>query len=128
MIAILITITVLDLHVPRGTSLGALGPVAPVAITYLLSFAYLGIYWNEHHHMLQVTERVNGTILWANLHLPRLAAAIGRDVKGRISPVIYAVSVPMAFLERWVAFGGYVVVALLWIVPDRRLESRFEQA
>ena len=176
-IAILITIMVLELRPPRGTSLTDLSQVAPVALTYVLSFVYLGIYWNNHHHMFQLVEHVNGTILWANLHLlfwlslfpfatgwvgqrhfatvpiaaygvvllmaavayyllqsaivadqgrgSRLAAAIGRDVKGKLSPVLYLAAVPIALAERWVAFGLYAFVALMWLVPDRRVEARF---
>jgi len=142
----------------------------------VLSFVNLGIYWNNHHHMLQVTERVNGAILWANLHLlfwlslfpfftgwmgenhfaelptaaygavlllaaigyyllqtaivaeqgqgSRLATALGRDLKGKISPVIYALAIPLAFVSRWIAIGLYVVVSLMWLIPDRRLEAR----
>ncbi len=175
-VAILITIMVLELRVPEGSGLAALRPVAPHFSTYVLSFVYLGIYWNNHHHMLHATERVNGLILWLNLHLlfwlslvpvttgwvagshfatwpvaiygvvlllaavayfllqtaivreqgrdSPLAIAIGRDVKGRASPVIYALAIGMAFVERWVSLGLYVVVALMWLVPDRRLESR----
>lgn len=176
-IAILITIMVLELRPPQGTSIGDLSAVAPVALTYVLSFAYLGIYWNNHHHMFQLVEHVNGAILWANLHLlfwlslfpfatgwvgerdfaavpiavygvillmaalayfllqtaiiadqgheSRLAAAIGRDLKGKLSPVIYLLSIPISFGERWVAFGLYASVALMWLIPDRRVESRF---
>ncbi len=173
-IAILITIMVLELRVPHGTDLHALRPLLPVWLTYLLSFTYLGIYWNNHHHMLQLTDRVNGRVLWANLHLlfwlslvpfatgwmgengfatlptaaygvvlllagiayyvlqaqiiaaqgpgSRLRAAIGRDWKGKASPCIYTVAVLVAFANRWVALALYVVVALMWLVPDRRLE------
>jgi uncharacterized membrane protein len=175
-IAILITIMVLELRVPHGSEAAALRPLVPVFLTYVLSFVNLGIYWNNHHHMLQSTQRIDGMILWANLHLlfwlslfpfftgwmgenhfaelptatyggvllaaaisyfllqraivaeqgpdSTLAAALGRDVKGRISPAIYAVAIPLAFVNRWVAVGLYVVVALMWLVPDRRLESR----
>ena len=174
-IAILITIMVLDLRPPKGTSLADLSAVAPVALTYVLSFVYLGIYWSNHHHMFQLVKHVNGAILWANLHLlfwlslfpfatawvgerhfatvpiacygvvlllaaiayyvlqmaivadqgagSRLAAAIGRDLKGKVSPVIYLVAIPVAFAERWVGFGLYVLVALIWLVPDRRVEA-----
>ncbi|HET6965389.1 MAG TPA: TMEM175 family protein [Acidimicrobiales bacterium] len=173
-IAILITIMVLELHVPHGTDLHALRPLLPVWLTYVLSFTYLGIYWNNHHHMLQLTDRVDGRVLWANLHLlfwlslvpfatgwmgengfatlptaaygivlllaaiayyilqaqivaaqgpaSRLRAALGRDWKGKVSPCIYVVAILVAFGNRWVALGLYVVVALIWLVPDRRLE------
>ena len=175
-IAILITIMVLELRIPHGARWADVHPLVPVFGTYLLSFVYLGIYWNNHHHMLQATERVNGTILWANLHLlfwlslvpfftgwmgenhfgtlptaayggvllasgvayyllqraiiaeqgagSKLAEAIGRDAKGKASPVLYAVAIPLAFVNRWIALALYVVVALLWLIPDRRLESR----
>lgn len=178
-IAILITIMVLELKIPHEADVGALQDLAPVFITYVLSFVIVGIYWNNHHHMLQATDRINGKILWANLHLlfwlslfpfftgwmgendfaslptaayggvllaaavayyllqrtivteqgpdSPLAAALGRDVKGKISPVIYAVAIPLAFVNRWIALGLYVVVALMWLVPDRRLESKIER-
>ena len=176
-IAILITIMVLGLRVPHGTSLGALRPVLPVFLTYILSFVTLGIYWNNHHHLLQASDRVTGTVLWANLNLlfwlslfpfatswmgenhfdtvptvgygvvlllaafayfilqativrahgpqSTVATAIGRDVKGKISPVLYAAGIALAFADRWVAVALYATVALIWLVPDRRLESRF---
>jgi uncharacterized membrane protein len=179
-VAILITIMVLELKIPQASNRAALRPLLPIFLTYVLSFVNLGIYWNNHHHMLQATERVNGVILWANLHLlfwlslfpfftgwmgenhfatlptaayggvlllagiayvllqtaivaeqgPRsvLAAALGRDVKGKISPVLYAVAIPLAFVDRWIAIGLYVVVALMWFVPDRRLEARIDRA
>jgi uncharacterized membrane protein len=175
-IAILITIMVLELKVPHGTDAAALRPVAPIFATYVLSFVNLGIYWNNHHHMLQATERINGRILWANLHLlfwlslfpfatgwmgenhfakgptaaygvvlllaavayyllqaaiirehgtdSLLAAAVGRDVKGRISPAVYAVAIPIALVDRWISLALYVVVSLMWLIPDRRVESR----
>jgi len=174
-IAILITIMVLDLHVPHGDDWSALGALAPVFVTYVLSFVFLGIYWNNHHHMLHVVTRVNGAVLWANLHLlfwlsltpfvtgwmgenhfapvptamygivllmsaiayyillrailasegpdSRLARAVGRDLKGKISPALYAVAIPLAFVNRWISFAIYVSVALIWLVPDRRIES-----
>lgn len=173
-IAILITIMVLELKIPHGTTLHALRPLLPIGLTYVLSFVYLGIYWNNHHHMLQVTEHVNGTILWANLHLlfwlslvpvttgwmgengfavlptvaygtdlllsaiayyllrsaiiaeqgpaSTLRTAVGRDWKGKASPAIYAAAIGLAFVDRWVALALYVSVALLWLVPDRRME------
>jgi uncharacterized membrane protein len=175
-IAILITIMVLELKIPQRSNWIALRGVAPVFLTYVLSFVNLGIYWNNHHHLLQVTERINGGILWANLHLlfwlslvpfftgwmggnnfaalptaaygvvmllaaiayyvlqtgivaehgpdSTLASALGRDLKGKISPVIYTVAIPLAFVNRWIAVGLYVVVALMWLIPDRRLEVR----
>ncbi len=179
-IAILITIMVLELHIPHGTDTAALRPLLPVFLTYVLSFVILGIYWNNHHHMLQLTERVNGRILWANLHLlfwlslfpfatgwmgenhfatvptaaygvvlllaalayyllktaiiaehgpdSTLGVALGRDVKGKISPAIYTAAIPLAFLNRWIAVALYVLVALMWIVPDRRVESHIRRA
>ena len=174
--AVLITILVLELHAPHGDDLGALAPLFPTFLTYLLSFVNLGIYWNNHHHMLHATGRVTGGILWANLHLlfwlslfpfttawmgqnhfapvptamygvvalgagvayyvlqgrllaaegpgSRLARALGRDLKGKISPVLYAAAIPLAFVERWIADALYVAVALLWLVPDPRIERR----
>jgi uncharacterized membrane protein len=175
-IAILITIMVLDLRVPHASELSALRPLIPVFLSYVLSFVNLGIYWNNHHHLLQATTRVNGRILWANLDLlfwlslfpfttawmgenhfattpvaiygvvlllaavayfilqttivaeqgrdSELAQALGRDLKGKISPVIYALAIPLAFVNRWIAVGGYVLVSLMWLIPDRRLEAR----
>ncbi len=174
-VAILITIMVLELKPPVGTDWRALGPVAPPFLTYVLSFVFLGIYWNNHHHMLQVTHKVDGAILWANLHLlfwlslvpfvtgwmgenhfaplptavygavlllsgiaynilayliarhpsnTRLADAMGRDIKGKVSLVCYAMAIPAAFVEQRVSDALYVLVALMWLVPDRRIESR----
>ena len=179
-IAILITIMVLELRVPHSAHASALRPLVPVFLTYVLSFVNLGIYWNNHHHMLMATQRVNGAVLWANLHLlfwlslfpfftgwmgenhfaklptaaygvvlfmagvayyvlktaiiaaqgegSTLAEATGRDFKGKISPVLYAVAIPLAFVSRWIAVAIYVVVALIWLVPDRRIELRIERA
>ncbi len=173
-LAILITIMVLELRVPHDTTLAALTPLAPVLASYVLSFVYLGIYWNNHHHMLRVTEAVDGVVLWANLHLlfwlslvpfvtawmgenhfapaptatygfvllmaalayyvlqsriitiqgegSLLARAIGRDLKGKISPVLYVIAIPAAFINQWIAGALYVTVALIWLVPDRRIE------
>jgi uncharacterized membrane protein len=178
-IAILITIMVLELKVPRTPDLEALRPVLPVLLTYVMSFVFLGIYWNNHHHMLQATERINGTILWANLHLlfwlslvpfvtgwmgenhfaplptamygvvlflssvawallqsaivgqqgpgSRLAAAVGNDVKGRLSTAVYAVAIPLAFVRQWISAALYILVALMWLVPDRRIESQLDR-
>jgi uncharacterized membrane protein len=174
-IAILITIMVLGLKVPHGTDWDSLRPVLPVFLTYVLSFVTLGIYWNNHHHLLSAAERVNGRILWANLHLlfwlsllpfmtgwmgenhftslptaaygsvlllaavayfilqaaivtaqgsdSKIAAALGNDLKGKISPVMYVIAIPLAFVGRWLAIGIYVFVALMWLVPDRRIET-----
>ena len=173
-IAILITIMVLELRVPHGSDAEALRPLVGVFLSYVLSFVTIGIYWNNHHHMLQATKRINGRILWANLHLlfwlsllpfftgwmgenhfatlpvaaygcdlllnavayyvlqraiiaeqgpgSALRAALGRDTKGKISPVMYAVAIPLAFVNRWVAVALYVAVGLVWFIPDRRIE------
>ena len=173
-IAIIITIMVLELRVPLGANLPALRPLIPVFLSYVLSYTIIGIYWSNHHHLLQVVEHVNGRVLWANLHLlfwlsltpfvtawmgenhfapspvalygvvllcasiayfiltrallsihPRdslLAIALGADFKGKISVVIYLVAIPLAFVRWWIAFGLYVFVAVMWLVPDRRIE------
>jgi len=173
-LAIIITIMVLELKVPHGADVGALWPLLPVFLSYILSFIYLGIYWNNHHHMLQVTASVSGAILWANLHLlfwlslvpfvtgwmgennfapaatalygvilliasfaywllqrtiivdqgrnSVLAKAVGRDLKGKLSPLLYTIAIPSAFVHQWIAGGLYVLVALLWLIPDRRIE------
>ncbi len=173
-LAIIITIMVLELRVPHGSDLAALRPLLPVFLSYVLSFVYVGIYWNNHHHLLAVTERVNGGILWANMHLlfwlslvpfatgwlgenhfapaptaaygaillaaslaywllqrailavqgpdSRLAAAVGRDLKGKLSPVFYTLAIVCAFVRPWIADGLYVLVALMWLIPDRRIE------
>ena len=174
-IAIIITILVLELKVPHGESLDALAPLIPVFLTYVLSFVYLGIYWSNHHHMLHATDRVSGSILWANLHLlfwlslipfttgwmgenhfastpsalygavllmaaiaylilqrrivasqgpgSLLARAIGNDWKGKLSPILYLAAIPLAYASHWVAQAIYVAVALMWLVPDRRIED-----
>jgi uncharacterized membrane protein len=174
--AILITIMVLELKIPHGDSIRVLAPLVPVFLAYVLSYVYLGIYWNNHHHMLHATTRINGKILWANLHLlfwlslvpfvtgwmgenhfaatptafyggvllaaaiayfllqsaiiadqgpaSKLAAAVGKDLKGKLSPILYAVAIPLAFVREWAADAIYVAVALMWLVPDRRIESR----
>ncbi|HXX57578.1 MAG TPA: TMEM175 family protein [Thermodesulfovibrionales bacterium] len=174
-IAIIITIMVLELKVPRGADFAALLPLGPVFLSYVLSFVFLGIYWNNHHHLLQAIRHVNGRVLWANLHLlfwlsltpfvtgwmgennfaewpvalygtvllfssvayfiltrtlislhgrdSVLATALGRDFKGKVSVVIYLVSVPLAFVYSWFAFALYVIVAVMWFVPDRRIEK-----
>ena len=173
-LAIIITIMVLELKVPHGDDLASLRPLLPVFLSYVLSFVYLGIYWNNHHHMLHVTERVSGAILWANLHLlfwlslipfvtgwmgenhfapgptalygvvlllaaiaywilqatilvkhgcqSVLASAVGSDLKGKVSPLLYAVAIPAAFVHQAIAGAIYVLVALMWLVPDRRIE------
>ncbi len=173
-LAIIITIMVLELHVPRGVELAVLRPLLPVFGSYVLSFLYVGIYWNNHHHMFHSTHQVSGGVLWANLHLlfwlslfpfttgwmgqnhlapiptavygvvllmagiayyilqhaiiaqqgpsSLLAAAIGRDWKGKASPLLYLAAVFLAFVSPWIANGIYLTVALLWLVPDRRIE------
>jgi uncharacterized membrane protein len=174
-IAILITIMVLELKIPHGADLRALEEVWPSLATYILSFTYLGIYWNNHHHLLHTVTRVDGLILWANLHLlfwlslipaatawmgqnlaqplptalygvilllpaiayyllvlaiirrqgadSMLAKAIGSDVKGKISPVLYAAGIALAFVAPWLSIVLYAAVAVLWLVPDRRIEG-----
>lgn len=174
-IAIIITIMVLELKVPHGDTFQVLKPLVPVILSYILSFIYVGIYWNNHHHMLQATHRVNGTIMWANLHLlfwlslipfvtgwmgennftanptalygivlfmcaiaywilqraimsehgneSALAKAVGRDIKGKISPVIYAIAIISTPFHEWLAEALYVLVAMMWLVPDRRIEK-----
>jgi len=175
-IAILLTIMVLELKVPHGDDVQALRPLLPVFLTYVLSFVSLGIYWNNHHHMLQAAERINGRILWANLHLlfwlslvpfttgwmgenhfaalptavygavlllagiaytilqnaiialhgprSRLAEAVADDTKGKLSVALYAAAIPLAFVREWIADAIYVFVALMWLVPDPRIESK----
>ena len=173
-LAIIITIMVLELEVPHRPDLLALRPLAPVIVSYILSFVYLGIYWNNHHHMLHVTQRVSGGTLWANLHLlfwlslipfvtawmgenqfapvptaaygfvlllaaaaytllqrtiiakegpgSVLAVAIGRDWKGKVSLLLYIIAVPSALVRPWIGWGLYILVAILWLVPDQRIE------
>jgi uncharacterized membrane protein len=173
--AVIITIMVLELKAPEGADWTALRPLAPVFLSYVLSFIFLGIYWNNHHHMLQAVQHVNGRILWANLHLLfwlsltpfvtawmgenhftsapvalygvvlllsaiayfilsralishhrhnlQLATAIGSDLKGKISPLVYAIAIPIAFYSPMTAFGLYVIVAGVWLIPDRRIEK-----
>jgi uncharacterized membrane protein len=175
-LAILITILVLQLTVPRGSDLAALYPLMPIFLSYVLSFIYLAIYWNNHHHLLQATDQVNGRILWANMHLlfwlslvpfitgwvgqnPRaawpaalygivlffaaiayyilsrilislhgqdsvLGQAIGSDLKGRISLVFYLIAVPAAFINTWLSYSLYILVAVIWLIPDRRIEKK----
>jgi uncharacterized membrane protein len=172
-LAIIITIMVLELKVPHGSDLTALKPLLPVFLTYLLSFIYVGIYWNNHHHLLKAAHKVTAGIMWANLHLlfwlslfpfvtgwmgenhftsaptalygavmllaaiayyilqsvivaaqgpgSRLAVSIGRDLKGKLSPVLYAIAIAASFFRPWIAGCIYVVVALLWLIPDRRI-------
>jgi uncharacterized membrane protein len=179
-IAILITIMVLELKVPHETDWAALRSMLPVFLSYILSFVYLGIYWVNHHHVLQMADRINGKILWANLHLlfwlslvpsttawlgeshraalptavygasllapaiayyilqnsiiaaqgpgSRLAAAIGNDKKGKISPLLYAAPIGLAFVNTWISDALFVLVALIWLVPDPRIENRIAQS
>ncbi len=179
-IAILITIMVLELHEPDGTSWHALGRELPVLLAYALSFVYLGIYWNNHHHMLAVVSRVSGGAMWANLHLlfwlslvpfttawmsehhfpptptavygivllcaavayyilqtmllraegsrSVLRTAIGTDAKGKLSPLLYCLGIGLSFVDRWLALAVYVAVALMWLVPDRRVERHVSTA
>ena len=179
-IAILITIMVLELHTPQGTSWDALSGDVPVLLAYALSFVYLGIYWNNHHHMMAAVRRVSGGALWANLHLlfwlslvpfvtawmsendfppiptavygivllaaavayyllqsvllrvdgdqSLLRAAIGTDYKGKLSPVLYCLGIGLSFVDRWFGVAAYVVVALMWLVPDRRVERTLTSA
>ena len=174
-IAIIITIMVLELKVPHGEGISALVPLIPVFLSYVLSFVYVGIYWNNHHHMLHACHKVTGPMLWANLHLlfwlslfpfvtgwmgenhfaaapsavygvvllmaavaywilqqliiasqgrdSLLRKAVGSDWKGKLSPLIYAIAIPVAFWSQWVSQGLYVLVALIWLVPDRRIEN-----
>jgi len=173
-IAIIITIMVLELKVPHTAELAGLKPLLPVFLSYVLSFLYVGIYWNNHHHLFHATRHVSGGILWANLSLlfwlslfpfttgwmgenhlsptpvavygcvllmaaiayyvlqciivaqqgpdSLLATAIGKDWKGKLSPVLYLIAIPLAFVSPWIASGLYAAVALLWLVPDRRIE------
>ncbi|HJQ53920.1 MAG TPA: TMEM175 family protein [Gemmatimonadaceae bacterium] len=177
--AIIITIMVLELKVPHAATIEALTPLLPVFLAYLLSFIILGIYWNNHHHMFALTERITGGVLWANLHLlfwlslmpfvtawmgenhfaalptalygvvmalagiayyileatiihsqgvdSRLKAAVGGEAKGRISVVLYVAAIPLAFVNALISDALYVVVALMWLVPDRRIETLFEE-
>ncbi len=178
-IAILITIMILELRAPAGSGWHALWPVIAPLLSYVLSFIFLGIYWNNHHHMLQATNHVNGGILWANLHLlfwlslvpfvtawmganhyaslptamygvvlllaavaytilerliiaeegldSRLATAIGGDRKGWLSLLLYATAIPLAFVRPWIADGLYITVALIWLIPDRRIENQLRR-
>jgi uncharacterized membrane protein len=178
-IAILITIMVLELKIPHGADLESLRPLLPVFLTYVLSFIYLGIYWNNHHHMFQATDRINGKILWANMNLlfwlslipfttgwmgenhfaplptavygvvlllaavsytilqtliiaqqgehSKLEEAVGKDRKGKLSMLLYMVAIPLAFVNQWISDGLYVLGALMWLVPDRRIESKLDE-
>ncbi len=174
-IAIIITIMVLDMHVPSGAGVQNLSPLLPIFLSYVLSFIFVGIYWNNHHHMLQAAHKVNGRVLWANLHLlfwlslipfttrwvgdyplapvpvalygvvlfmaglayyilahslvglhgekSQLGTALGKDCKGVVSLLIYGAAMPLSFVSVWIAFALYIAVALMWLVPDRRIEK-----
>jgi uncharacterized membrane protein len=178
-IAIIITIMVLEMKIPHGEDLQTLAPLVPVFVSYVLSFIYLGIYWNNHHHMLHASKRVTGGVLWANLHLlfwlslfpfatgwmgenhfaalpsalygavllaaavaywilqqviiasegpdSPLKAAVGRDWKGKLSPVLYLCGIISTFVWQWVALAIYAAVALMWLVPDRRIERSLKR-
>jgi uncharacterized membrane protein len=173
-IAVIITIMVLEMKVPHGTHIASLAPLRPVFLAYVLSFVYVGIYWNNHHHLFHACERINGSILWANLHLlfwlslvpfvtgwmsenhfaalpvaaygvvlllsglafvlltqclvtihgedSVIARRLHGDRKGKLSVVVYAIAIPLAFVEWWIALGLYALVASIWFVPDRRIE------
>jgi uncharacterized membrane protein len=179
-IAIIITIMVLELKIPHGADLAALKGVAPNFLSYVMSFVYLGIYWNNHHHLLHTVGRVDGLILWANSHLlfwlslvpaathwlgenlaaplptavygvillmpaiayyllqkaivrtqgerSVLARALGSDVKGKISPLLYALAIALAFVLPWLSIALYVLVALIWLIPDRRIEHALRES
>ncbi len=178
-LAIVITIMVLEIKVPHGRDFSALVPLVPVVLSYLLSFIYLAIYWNNHHHLFLTTERVNGGILWANMHLlfwlslipfsthwlgenhreaapaamygvvlfmsalayyilqqaikarhehhDLLARAVGKDWKGKSSLVLNLVAIAAAYIHPFISYSLYIIVALMWIIPDRRIEKRMEE-
>jgi uncharacterized membrane protein len=175
-IAIIITIMVLELKIPVSDNITALKPLIPVFISYVLSYIYIGIYWNNHHHMFYAVSKINGKVLWANLHMlfwlslipfvtgwvggnhfttfpvalyggilfmtalawtilsrtlikqhgksSLIATAFGKDIKGILSLIIYSVAILLAFVNPWISFGLYVIVAIMWFVPDRRIEKR----
>ena len=177
-LAIVITIMVLELKVPHGITWAALQPLLPIFLSYVLSFVYLGIYWNNHHHLLHAAQRINGPIMWTNLHLlfwlslipfvtgwmgenhfaelptalygfvllmaaiaywfleraiiaehgrdSLLAVAVGSDWKGKLSPVLYAVAIGLAFVNQWLADAIYVLVAAMWFIPDSRIERQLK--
>lgn len=178
-IAIIITIMVLELKVPHSESLESLRPLVPIFLSYVLSFVYVGIYWNNHHHMLQASKRVSGPVLWSNLHLlfwlslfpfatgwmgenhfgampsalygvvllmaaisywilqqtiittdgpnSLLKSAVGGDWKGKLSPIVYLLAIVSTFWVKWVAQALYVFIALIWLIPDRRIERAFQR-
>lgn len=178
-LAIIITIMVLEIKVPHGEVLSDLKPLIPVILSYILSFIYLGIYWNNHHHMMHTVKKVTGGILWANLHLlfwlslipfvtgwmgennfgqipmalygiillmaalayfvlqkviiknhgedSLLAKAVGKDKKGKISPILYVIAIAATWVSPWVSGGLYILVALIWLIPDKRIENIFNE-
>ena len=178
-LAIVITIMVLEIRVPHGHELADLKPVIPVFLSYVLSFIYVGIYWNNHHHMMHTVRQVNGGILWANLHLlfwlslipfvtgwmgenqfspmplalygvvllmaaiayfmlqnliirshgrnSLLTKAIGKDIKGKISPILYVIAVASSWLSQWISGSIYILVALIWLIPDKRIERTMRE-
>ncbi len=175
-IAIIITIMVLEMKAPHGPDWSELRPIIPIFLSYVMSYAYLGIYWNNHHHMLHATQRINGNVLWANLHLlfwlslvpfttgwmsennfaplptavygvvllgaaiaytilqaailapqnqnTKLKEAIGKDIKGKASIGLYILAIVLATMSQWIAIAIYILVALIWLIPDRRIEMR----
>jgi uncharacterized membrane protein len=179
-IAVIITIMVLELKAPESPDWHALRPLLPTFCTYVVSFVFVGIYWNNHHHLLHATERIGGGAMWANLHLlfwlslvpfvtawmgehpeaaipsaaygvvllmcgvaytillkmllrvpggnPRLASAVGSDLKGKLSVVLYAAAIVLAFVNQWISDAIYVAVALIWLVPDRRIEKELHRS
>ena len=178
-LAIIITIMVLELKTPHGSDFAALKPLFPIFVSYIMSFIYIGIYWNNHHHLINTVEKVSGGILWANIHLlfwlslipfttawmgenhfaaetlalygfvllmnaiayfilqrtiiaqhgdnSTLAKALGNDFKGKISPVLYLIAIPSAFLNGWISGGIYVFIALMWLIPDKRIERTLKK-
>jgi uncharacterized membrane protein len=178
--AIIITIMVLELRAPHGAEIQLIFELAPVFLSYVLSFIFVGIYWNNHHHLMQATQKINGFTLWANLHLlfwlsllpfttawmgennfaqwpvalygldlllcgvayyilvqnlirhhgrdSTLVKAVGSDFKGKISVVIYAIAIPLTYVNSWWAYGLYILVALMWLIPDRRIEDKISAA
>jgi len=178
-LAIIITIMVLEMKVPHGSDLAALKPLLPVFISYVLSFIYLGIYWNNHHHLMHIVHKVTGTVLWSNIHLlfwlslipfttawmgennfsfwpvvlygvvllmaaiayyilahcltnvhgkdSALAQALGKDRKGIISIILYALGIGFSFLNSWIGFSLYVAVAVIWFIPDKRIEKKMNK-
>ncbi len=179
-LAIIITIMVLEIKVPHGKDIASLKPLIPILLSYVLSFVYLGIYWNNHHHMLNATDKISGSVLWANLYLlfwlslvpfvtgwmgenhfasdtmvmygvvllmaaiaywilqrtiiakngknSTIVKAVGNNLKGKISPVFYIIGIVSAFFNSWISGGVYVLVALIWLVPDKRIERMYDSS